>query len=134
MRVMTEWVPCCRKIQDGNEKVIGYFSKSLSKPEIRYCVTRKELLSVVLSILHFHHYLYGRQCKVRSDHGALSWLLNFKIAEGQIARWLQLLGTYDFEIEHRAGRIHNNADALSCRPCGGQECPHCDKHDNNPGV
>jgi hypothetical protein len=42
------------------------------------------------------------------------------------------LGTYDFEIEHRAGRIRNNADALSRRPCGGQECPHCDKHDNNP--
>ena len=120
------------QIQDGNEKVIGYFSKSLSKPERRYCVTRKVLLAVVLSILHFHHYLYGRKYKVRSDHGALRWLLNFKIAEGQIARWLPLLGTYDFEIEHRAGIIHNNADALSRRPCGRQECPHCDKHDNIP--
>jgi hypothetical protein len=79
---------------------------------------------VVLSILHFHHHFYGRKFKVRSDHGALRWLLDYKITEGQIARWLQLVGTYDFEIEHRAGRIHNNADALSRRPC--------DKHDNNP--
>lgn len=29
-----------------------------------------------------------------------------------------------------AGRIHNNAEALSRRPCGGQKCPHCDRHDN----
>lgn len=42
-----------------------------------------------------------------------------------------MLGTYDFEIEHRVGRIHNNADALSRRRCGGKECPHCDKHANN---
>ena len=43
-----------------------------------------------------------------------------------------MLGTYDLETEHRAGRIPSNADALSRRPCGRQERPHCDKHDNNP--
>ena len=120
------------QVQGDQEKVIGYFSKTLSRPERHYCVTRKELLAVVLSILHFHHYLYGRKFKVRSDHGALKWLMNFKVAEGQIARWLQLLGTYDFEIEHRAGRIHNNADALSRRPCSGQECPYCERQENKP--
>ena len=121
------------QVQDDQEKVIGYFSKTLSRPKRHYCVTRKELLAVVLSILHFHHYLYGRKFKVRSDHGALKWLMNFKVAEGQIARWLQLLGTYDFEIEHRAGRIHNNADALSRRPCSGQVCPYCERQENKPG-
>jgi hypothetical protein len=50
---------------------------------------------------------------VRSDHGALRWLLNFKNPEGQIARWFEILAAYDFEIEHRAGRSHANADAMS---------------------
>ena len=59
------------QIQEGTEKVIAYFSRSLSKPERRYCVTRKELLAVVAAIQHFHHYLIGRHCKVRTDHGAL---------------------------------------------------------------
>lgn len=33
-----------------------------------------------------------------------------------MARWLQELGTYDLQIEHRAGRKHSNADALSRNP------------------
>lgn len=66
------------------------------------------------------HYLYGRHFKVRTDHGALRWLLNFKNPEGQIARWFELLSSYDFVVEHRAGRSHGNADALSRRPCYGE--------------
>jgi hypothetical protein len=70
-------------------------------------VTRRELLAVVASIKHFHHYLYGKHFKVRSDHGALSWLLNFKNPEGQLARWFEVLASYDFRIEHRAGLEHS---------------------------
>ena len=99
------------QVQNGTEKVICYFSKAFTKPERRYCVTRRELLAVVASIRHFPHYLYGRHFLVRSDHGALRWLFKFKNPEGQIARWLETLATYDFNIEHRAGRIHSNADA-----------------------
>jgi hypothetical protein len=105
------------QVQNGTAKVICYFSKAFTKPERRYCVTRSELLAVVASIRHFHHYLYGRHYLVRSDHGALRWLFKFKNPEGQIARWLETLATYDFNIEHREGRIHSNANALSRRPC-----------------
>ena len=108
------------QVQDGREKVIAYFSKTMTKVERRYCVTRKELLAVVSSVKLFQHYLYGRRFLVRSDHGALRWLLNFRNPVGQVARWLAVLGTYDFEIQHRAGVSHGNADGLSRRPC--QEC------------
>ncbi|GBN05090.1 Retrovirus-related Pol polyprotein from transposon 297 [Araneus ventricosus] len=102
----------------GNEEcVIAYFSKSLGKPERNYCVTRKELLAIVKSIEHFHHYLYGRKFLLRTDHASLRWLLNFREPEGQIARWIQRLQEYDFEIQHRKGTSHGNADALSRRPC-----------------
>ncbi|GBN53350.1 hypothetical protein AVEN_221599-1 [Araneus ventricosus] len=36
--------------------------------------------------------------------------------EGQIARWIQKLQEYHFEIQHRKGTSHGNADALSRRP------------------
>ncbi|CAG2220668.1 unnamed protein product [Mytilus edulis] len=42
-----------------------------------------------------------------------------------MARWLEVLGTYDTEIQHRAGRIHSNADALSRRPCLVTSCTYC---------
>ena len=42
---------------DGGEAVIAYASRSLSRQEQRYCVTRRELLAVVEFIHHFRHYL-----------------------------------------------------------------------------
>lgn len=115
------------QLQDEKEKVISYYSKCLSKVERRYCVTRRELLAVVTAIKHYHHYLYGHKFMVRSDHGALRWLTNFKNPEGQIARWLEVLATYDFDLKHRAGRIHSNADALSRRPCRKDGCDYCSR-------
>lgn len=47
--------------------------------------------------------------------------MKFKNPEGQLARWLEVLSTYDMLIEHRPGAQHQNADALSripCKQCG----------------
>ena len=117
--------------QEGVERVIAYFSKTLNKPERQYCVTRRELLAVVASVKHFHHYLMGRHFLVRTDHGALTWLMRFKHPEAQVARWLEVLGTYEFTIQHRAGRNHGNADGLSRIPCNGTACKQCERIENN---
>ena len=79
------------QIQDGEERVIAYYSQTLSRPQRQYCVTRKELLAVVKAVQHFHPYLYGQHFTVRTDHAALKWLLSFKNPEGQVARWIQRL-------------------------------------------
>lgn len=117
------------QIEDGIERPIAYFSKSFNKPERNYCVTRRELLAVVSSIKHFHHYLYGKDFLVRTDHGALTWLLNFKNPEGLVARWLEVVQTYNFKIEHQPGKQHGNSDGLSRRPYS--PCNHCDKKEIN---
>lgn len=114
-------------IMDGQERGICYYSKLFNTSKRRYCVTRRELLAIVRSIKHFHHYLYGQAFKIRTDHGSLRWLLNFKNLEGQIAPWIETLASYEFEIEHRPGRLHGNADALSRRPCIENECTYCAK-------
>ena len=108
------------QIQDGEERVLAYFSRKLSKAERNYCVTRQELLAVVASLKHFRQYLYGRNVKVRTDHASIRWLVNFKSPEGQMARWLEQLSEYQITIEHRPGRKHTNADGLSriqCKQC-----------------
>ncbi|GFV64241.1 retrovirus-related Pol polyprotein from transposon opus [Trichonephila clavipes] len=111
---------------DGQERVIAYFSKCLSKPERNYCVTRKELLAIVKAVEHFHPCLYSRRFLLRTDHASLTWLLNFKNSEGQIARWIQRLQEYDVKIRHRKGSAHGNADALSRRPCP-ESCKYCSR-------
>ena len=48
-----------------------------------------------------------------------------------MARWLEKLEEYDFNIIHRPGLKHNNADALSRMPC--QQCGRQSHADgNNP--
>ena len=64
---------------DGSEVVTAYASRSLSRPERRYCVTRKELLAVVEFVHHFRHYLLGREFTLRTDHNSLVWVRNFTI-------------------------------------------------------
>ena len=101
---------------DNKERVLAYASRTLSKAEHKYCATRKELLALVYFVKYFRHYLYGREFTVRTDHGSLRWLMNFKNPEGQVARWLEVLSTYTFTVEHRPGRLHGNADSLSRKP------------------
>jgi transposase InsO family protein/predicted aspartyl protease len=106
-----------QQIQDGKEKVIAYMSKSLSRAEQRYCVTRKEMLAVVTALKKFKHYLYGRRIELRTDNSAVNYVRNIKEPEGQMARWIEQYQTYDIHSSHRPGKRHINADALSRRPC-----------------
>ena len=117
------------QMQDGQERVLGYFSRSLSKTERNYCVTRRELLALVAATEHFNYFLYGQKFVMRTDHSALQWLMNFQNVQGQLARWLQKLQQYDFDVIHRAGKKHQNADALSRRPCLPSGCRFCQKLD-----
>ena len=92
------------QIKDSVERPIAYFSKAFSRPEINYCVTRRELLTVDSSIKHFHHYLFAKDSLIKTYHGALAWLLKLKNPEEQVARSLEVLQTYYCKIVHRPGK------------------------------
>ena len=106
------------QIREGTERVVAYASKSLRDTQRNYCTTKRELLAVVSMIHHFRQYLWGAQFTLRTDHASLKWLLNFKDAEGMIARWAARIASYNFVMELRAGVRHGNADGMSrCRQC-----------------
>lgn len=109
--------------QNGEERVIAYYSKMLSSEEANYCVTRKELLAIVKAVKHFRPQLYGRKFIVRTDHASLVWLLRNPSPTNQLARWLETLSEYNFELVHRKGLKHGNADGLSRQYC--QDCRQC---------
>jgi len=105
------------QLQDGQERVGSYAGRALSANERNYCITRKELLAVVYYLKYFKQYLLGHKFIVRTDHAALTWLRQTPEPVGQNARWLEQLEEYTFEVQHRPGERHGNADAMSRRPC-----------------
>eukprot|EP00731_Ephydatia_muelleri_P004049 Em0002g225a len=105
------------QVIEGEEKVVAYASKTLTRTERKYCATRREMLALVWATHHFRPYLYGHRFVLRTDHSALQWLHNFKEPEGQTARWLEQLAEYNYRVVHRPGRHHTNADSLSRMPC-----------------
>src|SRR3954452_4940875 len=56
---------------NGKEHVIQYATRSLSKAEQVYSTTEQECLAVVWAINKFHHYIYGKKCRVVTDRSSL---------------------------------------------------------------
>ena len=105
----------CSTVTD-EEKVIAYASRLYSKAERNYCVTRRELLAEVYFCRHFRQYLLGRNFLIRTDH-SFTWLRLTPDPVGQQSRWLKQLEEYSFVVQHRKGKKHENADAMSRIPC-----------------
>ena len=115
------------QVQDGMERVVAYYSKSLSKEENNYCTTRKELLAVIRAVKHFRPYLWGKRFTIRTDHASLQWLMKTSQPKGQVARWMETLADFEYVVKHRKGLKHSNADGLSRRTCS-ESCRQCQNH------
>jgi len=103
------------QVQNGEERPICYASQLYDKHQQNYNVTRKELLALVTFVKKFRQYLLGHSFLIRTDHAALQWLRKTSEPIGQQARWLEILEEFDFQVQHRPGTQHTNADALSRR-------------------
>ena len=120
------------QVQDGRERVIAFYSKTLNPAERNYCVTRKELVAVVKAVKHFRPYLYGQRFRLRTDHASLQWLCRRTEPSHQVARWFKLLSKFSYVTEHRKGSLHGNADGLSrrCEDC--RQCEQVKQRDGGP--
>jgi hypothetical protein len=109
------------KISDSQEeeyedRVLAYFSRTLSAAERNYSTHQQECLAIVSAIKYFHQFLAGRHFRLFTDHYSLATVMRWKDPPMRIARWLQLLTEYDFTAVYKAGSTLCNADALSRLP------------------
>jgi transposase InsO family protein len=99
---------------DGREYPIAYASRTLSPGELKWDTREKEALAIIWGCEHFRPYLIGKPFMVETDHSSLKWLMN--VPKGRLSRWALRLSEYDFEIRHKAGVTHGNADGVSRVP------------------
>ena len=105
-----------QKSLEGRERVVSYGSKALSKGEIKWCTYDKEFWAIVWGIRHFRPYLCGRPFLVVTDHKPLVSVQELKGGHdptGRRDRWSLELSLYEFEVQHRSGKAHCNADFMS---------------------
>ena len=105
-----------QKQGDGSERVIAYASRSLHPTErndANYSSFKLELLAMKWAIVEkFKDYLWGAKIIVVTDNSPLVHLNTAKLGAVE-QRWVAQLANFDYQIKHRPGRNHTNADALS---------------------
>ena len=104
-----------KEIVNGQDipKIICIVSKSLSKAQQNYAITKKELWAVVYCLSKFHDWVVGRHFVLETDHQAITHLFKGNQENVVLNSWLHILLKYDFEVVHIPGIEHIFPDNLS---------------------
>ncbi|GFY35247.1 retrovirus-related Pol polyprotein from transposon 297 [Trichonephila clavipes] len=98
----------------GEEHPILYLSKKFSDAEKVYCTTETECAAIVYAVKKLNCSLHGQQkFIIQTDHNPLVWLKTNAGTNPRLMRWSLALQPFKFEVIHKPGRSHANADALS---------------------
>lgn len=100
---------------EGENRIIAYFSKKLSRTQRAYSSVEKECLGVLLVIENFRHYVEGTHFRVVTDARSLLWLFTIGVESGnsKLLRWALKIQSYDIQLEYRKGCSNITADCLS---------------------
>ena len=130
MHRIMRWVQNCHRFR-MEERCSSAMQAKPCQPHRRHCLTRKELVAIVVFTRQFRFCVLGQPFIVRTDHHSLAWLLGFENIKGQLARWLEELSQYNMTVQHRSGKAHCNADGLSRIP---SLEPPCDCYDAGRNI
>ena len=101
------------QVQEGEEKMISATGRKTTSFEKNYASHKGELAAIIYGLRQFEHILRYRPFTVRTDSGALKHLHNLKDPKGIMARWLNIIQSYEMEIVHLPGKKNKAADAMS---------------------
>ena len=102
--------------QDG--KPIAYASRTLTSAERKYAQIEKEMLAITFGLTKFHHYTYGRDVSIITDHKPLVSIVNKPLykAPQRLQRLLLNSQLYSYNLVYKTGTSIPVADQLSRSP------------------
>uniref|UniRef100_A0A0G4HMA7 Reverse transcriptase domain-containing protein n=1 Tax=Chromera velia CCMP2878 TaxID=1169474 RepID=A0A0G4HMA7_9ALVE len=107
--------------EERNKKVVAYASRMMrdSDLEKKWGITEREALSLVYAVNTFKPYLYGKKFTVITDHKALQHIHDQKDSQPRVIRWALKLAIYEFDVQHRSGAKHTDANSMTRPPVAG---------------
>ncbi len=123
------------QVQEGREVVIAYGSKKLNQSQQNWPSTKGELYAGIHFMDKYRYYLqFGRPFLWRTDNAALTYIRTMHCPSGIIQRWLGTLADFNFEVEHRPGKLHTAADQLSRHGHSVEDADSPGTEDETPGT
>ena len=106
------------QVQDGEERLLAYFSKALPKSAFHYGISELELCGIYLAVNSFRHLLKNTVFECYTDHKSIPQILKSKAepTSDRIKRLLEKLSSYAIKIGFRKGSTMVIADYLSRNP------------------
>ena len=106
------------QIQDNEERLIAYHSKTLPDSAQRYSASELELTGMAITIKAFHSMLSENEFSIYTDHSALVAILQAKTCPAtlRIQKLIERLSDYAFTINYMKGKDMFICDYLSRNP------------------
>ena len=99
--------------QKGEMRVIAFNSTSFNEAQRKYNTTEKELVAIRWGVKSFKAFLYGQHFILHTDHQPLAYLHNMQLVDSRLARTLEDLSGFNYDIVYTPGKKNEAADALS---------------------
>lgn len=102
--------------REGSWHPVAYYSKSLNDNERNYEIYDKEL-GAIKALEEYRHYLEGQEHPVEiwTDHKNLEYFTTARQLTRRQARWSLFLSRFNYNLQHRPGKLSTKPDALSRR-------------------
>ena len=100
--------------QGGRVHPLQFASRSLNSAEKNYSACGREAVAVIFALRKFRVFLLSsHRFDLVTDHQALRHAFAKKDIHGRLARWMDFLAEYDYNVVYKAGVENKAADFLS---------------------
>ena len=117
------------QMQVGQNKLIGYASKSLPQACVNYGITELEMTGLMVNMENWKFYLGRKDFDAAVDHRAIPYIMKSKElpTTDRIIRILQRLGRFSFHLYYVKGK-----DMILCDFLSRSKCDDTDPHNLIP--